>query len=93
MGTATIRRVHMPQQCLIKLPNSQGIPLRLSEDKLQTRPLSGNIGTGKEQSHFFKSTIIQIKPQSGSRRSLELGSSRASCALTGCPSADAGWRA
>lgn len=46
-------RVHMPQQCLIKLPNSKGIPLRLSEDKLGARLLSGNAGTGKEQSLFF----------------------------------------
>lgn len=88
MGTATIRRVHMPQQCLIKLPNSQGIPLRLSEDKLETRPLSGNIGTGKEQLHFFTSTIMQIKPRSGSRRSLELGSFHTTCVLTGSPSAE-----
>lgn len=53
MGTATRHRVHMPQQCLIKLPNSKGIPLRLSEDKLGARLLSGNAGTGKEQSLFF----------------------------------------
>lgn len=53
LGTATRRRVHMPQQCLIKLPNSKGIPLRLSEDKLGARLLSGNAGTGKEQSSFF----------------------------------------
>jgi len=52
MGTATRHRVHMPQQCLIKLPNSKGIPLRLSEDKQGARLLSGNAGTGKEQSLF-----------------------------------------
>lgn len=52
MGTATRHRVHMPQQCLIKLPNSRGIPLRLSEDKQGAGPLSGNTGTGKEQSLF-----------------------------------------
>lgn len=52
MGTAARHRVHMPQQCLIKLPNSTGIPLRLSEDKLGARLLSGNAGTGKEQSLF-----------------------------------------
>lgn len=52
MGTATRHRVHMPQQCLIKLSNSKGIPLRLSEDKLGARLLSGNAGTGKEQSLF-----------------------------------------
>lgn len=66
LGTATRRRVHMPQQCLIKLPNSKGIPLRLSEDKLGARLLSGNAGTGKEQSSFFffpfRSRITQSKP-------------------------------